>query len=272
MNTCKYCFNLAITDYDVCLSCFEKQNPPESLMNKTVEDYQKEINALQATVNGDGFNIKRLSEENEKLRNELQIYWRNGGERDSFVKKLVATLGDLDLNARVAEEKLEALQGEIEMTYKYYAGFGAKKDLTTTQMLNYILRNVPNYKPSEKENDLEEMRHRCAHYIKALEKITKKNRKAETCRLIALKALGQLSDEDYQLELLIEENLALKMKVEDLESQIISSTLEKAFSTESQAHPLMHCKDCGEYWGYHHEEHCKGKLLDNADKHSKMYP
>jgi hypothetical protein len=31
-------------------------------------------------------------------------------------------------------------------------------------------------------------------------------------------------------------------------------------------------KDCGEYWGYYHEEFCKEKLLDNADKHSKMYP
>jgi hypothetical protein len=103
----------------------------------------------------------------------------------------------------------------------------------------------------------------------ALEEIAKKNRRVETCRLIALKALGELTDEDYQPELLIEENLALKMKVEDLESQIISSTLEKAFPTESQAHPITHCQDCGEYWGYHHEEHCKGKLLNKA--WSKQY-
>jgi hypothetical protein len=81
----------------------------------------------------------------------------------------------------------------------------------------------------------------------ALEEIAKKNRRVETCRLIALKALGELTDEDYQPELLIEENLALKMKVEDLESQIISSTLEKVFLTDAQAHPIMHCKDCGKY-------------------------
>jgi hypothetical protein len=73
----------------------------------------------------------------------------------------------------------------------------------------------------------------------ALEEIAKKNRKAETCRLIALKALGRLND-NYQPELLIEENLKLKMKVEDLESQIINIALEK--------------------------------VLENADKHSKMYP
>jgi len=98
----------------------------------------------------------------------------------------------------------------------------------------------------------------------ALEEIAKKNRRVETCRLIALKALGQLTDEDYQPELLIEENLALKMKVEDLESQIMNTTLKKAFLTEAQAHPIMHCTNCGEYWGYHHEEHCKGKLLNDA--------
>jgi hypothetical protein len=103
----------------------------------------------------------------------------------------------------------------------------------------------------------------------ALEEIAKKNRKAETCRLIALKALGELTDEDYQPELLIEENLALKMKVEDLESLIMNTTLKKIFLTEAQAHPLMHCKDCGDYLSYHHEERCKGKLLNEA--WSKQY-
>ena len=103
----------------------------------------------------------------------------------------------------------------------------------------------------------------------ALEEIAKKNRRVETCRLIALKALGELTDEDYQPELLIEENLALKMKVEDLESQIISSTLEKIFPTEAQAHPLMHCKDCGGYLNDHHEKCCNRKLLNEA--WSKQY-
>ena len=124
-----------------------------------------------------------------------------------------------------------------------------------------------------------------AYYVKenqslrtALEEIAKKNRKAETCRLIALKALGELNDEDYQPELLIEENLKLRMQVEDLESKIVKYSIDTVFNPEDvplkdwEGNPITHCQDCGEYWGYHHEEHCKGKLLDNADKHSKMYP
>jgi hypothetical protein len=177
------------------------------------------------------------------------------------------------LDAWTDREKLERLEKEIETFYEYYAGFGAKKGLTTTQMLNHILQTVPNYKPTKEEYDLEDMKRHCDHYIKALTEITKKNRKAETCRLIALKALGELTDEDYQPELLIEENLALRMKVEDLESQIINITLEKDFDKESfqdyagweqercgKAHPLMDCPDCGKHWDYHHEEHCEAKL------------
>ena len=88
-------------------------------------------------------------------------------------------------------------------------------------------------------------------YKEALEEIAKRPLKAETCKLIAQKALGLLSDDDYQPELLIEENLELKMKVEDLESKLITQTLE-------EIHPLMHCHYCGELKGYHHEEHwCK---------------
>jgi neutral trehalase len=126
---------------------------------------------------------------------------------------------------------LETLQGEIEMTYRYYAGFGAKKDLTTTEMLNHILRTVPNYKPTTEEHDLEDMKRICDHYVKALEEITKKNRKAETCRMIALKALGELNDDNYQPELLIEENLKLKIQVEDLESKIVKYSIDKVFPT-----------------------------------------
>jgi hypothetical protein len=137
----------------------------------------------------------------------------------------------INKNAKSAQV-LEALQGEIKMTYEYYAGFGAKKDLTTTEMLNHIIRNVPNYKPTDKEHDLEDMKRHCAHYIESLEEIAKKNRKAETCRMIALKALGELTDEDHQPELLIEENLKLRMQLEDLESKIASSILDKVFSTD----------------------------------------
>jgi len=219
----------------------------------TNEEYLKEINLLesrcsnlQAVVNGDAYNIKRLSEINERLVDACSI----------------------------SEMELETLQGEIEMTYRYYTGIGAKKDLTTTQMLNHILKNVPNYKPTKEEHDLEDMKRHCDHYIKALEEITKKNRKAETCRMIALKALGELNDDNYQPELLIEENLKLKIQVEDLESKIIKYSIDKVFIPlkDCDGNPITHCQDCGEYWGYHHEEYCKGKLLDIADKHSKMYP
>jgi hypothetical protein len=219
----------------------------------TNEEYLKEINRLesrcsnlQAVVNGDAYNIKRLSEVNERLVDACSI----------------------------SEMELETLQGEIEMTYRYYAGFGAKKDLTTTEMLNHILRTVPNYKPTKEEHDLEDMKRHCDHYIKALEEITKKNRKAETCRMIALKALGELDDSEYQPELLIEENLKLRIQVEDLESKIIKYSIDKVFIPlkDCDGNPITHCQDCGEYWGYHHEEYCKGKLLYTADKHSKMYP
>ena len=172
------------------------------------EEYQKEIKRLeyccsnlQAVVSGDAYHIKRLSEENEQLIDACAI----------------------------SETELETLQGEIEMTYRYYAGFGAKKDLATTEMLNHILRTVPNYKPTTKEHDLEDMKRICDLYVKALKEITKKNRKADTCRMIALKVLGELNDADYQPELLIEENLKLKMQVEDLESQIANIVIDKVF-------------------------------------------
>jgi hypothetical protein len=119
------------------------------------------------------------------------------------------------------------------MTYEYYAGFGVGKDLTTTQMLNHILKIVPNYNQYSLEHDLEDMKRHCDHYIKALEEISKKNRKAETCRMIALKALGELNSEDYQPELLLEDNLALRMKVEDLEGKLIDITVEKVFPLKS---------------------------------------
>lgn len=84
--------------------------------------------------------------------------------------------------------------------------------------------------------------------------------------------------ENHHTELLIEENLKLRMQVEDLESKIVKYSIDTLFDPENvplkdwEGNPITHCQDCGEYWGYHHEEHCKGKLLDNADKHSKMYP
>jgi hypothetical protein len=152
---------------------------------------------------------------------------------DGSITEAVTILIKMLNNATLGEwsclEELEALQGEIEMTYKYYTGFGAKKDLTTTQMLNHILKNVPNYKPIEEEgHDLEDMKRNCDHYIEALEEITKKNRKAETCRMIALKALGELDYNNYlPAEFLVEENLKLRMELEDVQSKLADAVLDK---------------------------------------------
>jgi len=237
-------------------------------MNKTTEQHQKEI--LDKTL----FELPCTYVSDHTYESIPE-------QVASYVKENQSLQNELD----ALENELNAIETKIEEFYKYYAGFGAKKDLTISQMLDHILKNVPNYKPTIEDHQkeikaLQATINGDGHNIKrlseenekfrnAFKEIAKKNRKAETCRMIALKALDRLND-NYQPELLIEENLALKMKVEDLESQIISSTLKKVFTAED--HPLMHCKDCGEYWGYHHEEHCKGKLLDNADKHNKMYP
>jgi hypothetical protein len=66
------------------------------------------------------------------------------------------------------------------------------------------------------------MKRHCAHYIESLQEIAKGNHKAETCCMIALKALGELDGGEYQPELLIEENLKLRMQLENLESKIAS--------------------------------------------------
>jgi len=146
-------------------------------------------------------------------------------------------------------------------------------------ILDKTLFELPcSYVPNHTYENIPDM---VAYYVEenqsfrnALEEIAKKNRRVETCRLIALKALGELTDEDYQPELLIEENLALKMKVEDLESQIMNTTLKKVFTD----HPIMHCKDCGELLSYHHEERCTGMqpkeeyvLLDKYKMGNRFY-
>ena len=280
MNTCKHCKDTLFTEiYDTCMSCFEK-NHAQANMEKTIEDYQKEINALQATVNGDGYNIKRLSEENEKLRNELQC-WKNNGEVKSGVvqrqreildktlfqlpvgnitqhtyENIPSRVADLvkkeatsaSLAAWVAEESLQSLEEAIKTHYDYYKGFAAKKHLSSIEMLDALL---PLCVADFKEN-------KSAHYKAALEEITKRPRKSETCRLIALQALGLLNDDECQPELLIEENLKLKMKIEDLQAVIDSTLLDRVFP--DKVNTLMQCKDCGEYWDYHHEQHCKANV------------
>ena len=325
MNTCKHCNDTLFTEvYDTCMTCFEK-NHTQANMEKTIEDYQKEIKSLKNELvcyiktgeiktdvlksqqkildkilhelpvgyipNATYKNIPEIISYYVKDSIQLTNDWDKAidvieefmpqffadaidGSITESVKKLIGALNKSDLNGWTAKEQLETLEKEIKVFYEYYAGFGAKKDLTTTQMLNHILQNVPNYKPTEAERDYEDLKRSCAHYITALQEITKKNRKAKTCQMIALKALGELTDEDHQPELLIEENLKLRMQVEDLESKIIEYTIDKVFIPleDWERNPITHCQDCGEYWGYHHEEYCKAKVLDNADKHSKMYP
>ena len=309
MKHCKHCNDTLFTEaYDTCMTCFEKQ-PTESTMTKTIDQYegdclwyQREINALQATVNGDGYNIKRLSEENEKFRaildkilfelpvgnitshsyenipDRVKYYVREHALLESHqdeANELIAQsmpnffdhpdagyiLDNTALLIGIADkakieawgdrEDLEALQEEIKTCYEYYAGFGVKKDLKPAQMLNYLLK-------SKSGKDITSIESERDQYKAALEEIIKRPRKSETCRLIAQKALGLLSDDEYQPELLIEENLALKMKIEDLESLIIDNALNKIYP--EKVNPLMQCKDCGEYWDYHHEQHCKANL------------
>lgn len=171
---------------------------------------------------------------------------------------LIGIADKAKIEAWADREDLEALQQVIETFYEYYAGFGAKKDLTTTQMLNHLLQTIPINNITDDSKNLETLMNANSKYSQALVQIANHHRKADTCKLIAQKALGLLDDCKYQPELLIEDNLALRMKVEDLESQLINITLEKVFPKES--HPLMDCPDCGKHWDYHHEEHCEAKI------------
>ena len=195
---------------------------------------KKVLEALQEEIKEHAANKEDCEKAIDYVNERLPNFYKNDINHTMYdtVIELIERLNKANLDEWVESEKLETLEKEIEVFYEYYAGFGAKKDLTSAQMLNHILQSVPNYKPTKEEYDLEDMKRHCNHYIKALTEITKKNRKAETCRLIALKALGELTDEDYQPELLIEENLALRMKVEDLETKLIDATLEKAFPKE----------------------------------------
>lgn len=253
MSECKICFDTIYSDYDTCMSCYEKQNTKLPMTN---EDYQRENanlnNILQSILYEipEGFMTNRtyndiprivqgyvkdnasFEEEEEAVEEMIKKSMPNFFYRSSMIQN-VAILLEMAYPSHSHLEELEALRGEIRMTYEYYAGFGVGKDLTTTQMLNHILKTVPNYKPTELEHDLEDMKRHCDHYIKALEEISKKNRKAETCRMIALKALGELDSNNYQPELLIEDNLALRMKVEDLECKLIGIAVEKVFPLKS---------------------------------------
>ena len=116
---------------------------------------------------------------------------------------------------------LKLLEKAIKTHYEYYAGFAANKHLSTIQMLDTLFSW--DYDVDTKENE-------CARYKAALEEIVKRPRKSETCKLIAQQALGLLNDDHQQPELLIEENLRLKIKIEDLQAIIDSELLDKVFT------------------------------------------
>jgi len=161
-------------------------------------------------------------------------------------------------------DELNNLVDTINEFYDKYNPLSSGKEDTPIKKLIYILKDVPNYKPTKEEHDLEDMKRHCDHYIKALEEITKKNRKAETCRMIALKALGEFDDEDYQApELLREENLKLRMQVEDLESKLIDTTLEKVFPKEEDLEPR--------YRGAVYEDYSGATLCKHCNKVHWMY-
>ena len=205
---------------------------------------------------------------------------------------LIGIADKAKIEAWADREDLESLEKAIKTHYEYYSGFAVNKNLSAIQMLDVLFKNnLGSGETQVLRAELEALKVksrlfkstqdgqeylRCLHqegdkhqsvglwildclsYKESLEEIIKRPRKSETCRLIAQKALGLLSDDEYQPELLIEENLKLKMKIEDLESLIIDNALNKIYP--KKVNPLMQCKDCGEYWDYHHEQHCKANL------------
>ena len=205
---------------------------------------------------------------------------------------LIGIADKAKIEAWADREDLESLERAIKTHYEYYSGFAANKHLSAIQMLDVLFKsNLGNGEAQVLRAELEalkkktrlhknmtdgkeylyclhiEDKHQASvgawiadalHYKTALEEIIKRPLKSETCKLIAQKALGLLNDDEYQPELLIEENLKLKMKIEDLEAVINKAVINKAF--HGKVNSLMQCDDCGEYWDYHHEEHCKANL------------
>lgn len=276
MNTCKHCLDTIYTDYDTCMTCFEKQNPPKNIMEKTIEDYQKEI---------------------KSLKNELECYKKNGDVKSDVVKRqkdiLDKTLFELPVGS-ITQHTYENIPERVAYYIEQYASlandwesaigvieytwpkFFHSDEMTITQTVKNLIKEANDGALSawaageaaetlkeENQNLLEKLEAlkvksrlfksaqdgqeylKCLHqqdnknqsvglwiedavaYKEALEEIIKRPRKSETCRLIAQKALGLLSDDEYQPELLIEQNLRLQIKVEDLESKLADAVLDK---------------------------------------------
>lgn len=129
----------------------------------------------------------------------------------------------LQVYAEEDAETLQSLEKVIKTHYEYYSGFAAKKHLSSIQMLDTLFKSNLVY------NHVDSKENECARYKAALEEIIKRPRRSETCKLIAQQALGLLNDDEHQPELLIEENLRLKIKIEDLQAVIDGELLNKVF-------------------------------------------
>lgn len=125
----------------------------------------------------------------------------------------------LQVYAEEDAETLQSLEEAIKTHYDYYKGFAANRYLSPIQMLDALFALCV---ADDRENE-------SSRYKAALEEIVKRPRKSETCRLIAQQALGLLNDDCQQPELLIEENLALKIKIEDLQAVIDSELIDRVF-------------------------------------------
>jgi len=130
---------------------------------------------------------------------------------------------------KVLQNELEELQTDIESYYSYYAGFAAGCDLSSKEMLNHILKNVPNHKPTKKEN---------------LKLRIKVEAAEDALRDIAL-FLGCGGYNDVGLV--------------EFDPAKYANKIKEAIT--HQARIMMNC--------FGKLDH---KILDNADKHSKMYP
>jgi hypothetical protein len=197
MKKCKDCNDTLFTDrYETCMTCYEKYHTkllmkkcPNcethaknsetksdiigdlwSVLDKTLYElpvgyipahtYESIPERVAYYVNEYTKLVNDVMNTADYIENVIPDFYQDTEDITMYntTRKLFAILNKADLESRVDREALEALQGEIKMTYEYYAGFGAKKDLTATQMLNHILKNVPNYKPTKEEHDLEDMK------------------------------------------------------------------------------------------------------------------
>ena len=236
MKNCKHCNDTLFSEvYDTCMTCYENLFV-KSTMTKTVEQYQQDCIWYQNEI--------------IKLKNELETETSIAKRQKDILNKILFELPV----GNAASHTYECIPEHVA----YYVKESAQcEDTKENQSLVDDNRKLHD-ELSKLLKVITNIGNECNRYQAALEEIVKRPRKSETCKMIAQQALGTLNDSAYQPELLIEENLRLKMKVEDLQAVINGELLNKVFN--EQVNPLMQCDDCGEYWDYHHEQHCKANL------------